>query len=186
MPASTCPAPSPAPSRAQGQPVLEATTLSCCTSGVSSLPAFSLLLLAFLRRPAGGAVCKSPRLGGSVLPRRRYRASISRFCWLCSSEISRRCLQGGAEEGWVGLPGPGRTGAWAAQRSRHLFQRLPVYISTTWDSRGPDQPAERRFSPGLEQAGLFVLVFLVWGEAGVWTPSHIYAHNINPVRNHSD
>lgn len=83
--------------------MLEATTLSCCTSGVSSLPALSLLLQAFLRRPAGGAVCKSPRLGGRVLPRRRYRASISRFCWLCSSEISRRCLQGGAEESWVGL-----------------------------------------------------------------------------------
>lgn len=78
--------------------MLEATTLSCCTSGLSSLPAFSLLLL-FLLRPAGGAVWNRPRLGGSGLPRRRYRASISCFCWLCSSEISFRCLQEGRGAG---------------------------------------------------------------------------------------
>lgn len=83
--------------------MLEATTLSCCTSGLSSFPAFSLLLL-FLLRPAGGAVWNRPRLGGSGLPRRRYRASISCFCWLCSSEISFRCLQ----EGRAGGGHPGR------------------------------------------------------------------------------
>lgn len=73
--------------------MLEATTLSCCTRGFSSLPAFSLLLLVFLLRPMGGAVWKNPTLGGSGLPKRRYRASISCFCWLCSSEISFRCLE---------------------------------------------------------------------------------------------
>lgn len=83
--------------------MLEATTLSCCTSGLSSFPAFSLLLL-FLLRPAGGAVWNRPRLGGSGLPRRRYRASISCFCWLCSSEISFRCLQ----ERRAGSGHPGR------------------------------------------------------------------------------
>lgn len=66
--------------RALGQPVLEATTLSCCTRGFSNFPAFSLLLLDLLRRPTGGAVWKRPRLGGSGLPRRRYSASISCFC----------------------------------------------------------------------------------------------------------
>lgn len=73
--------------------MLEATTLSCCTKGFSSLPAFNLLLLVFLLRPIGGAVWKNPTLGGSGLPKRRYRASISCFCWLCSSEISFRCLE---------------------------------------------------------------------------------------------
>lgn len=81
------------PSHRSSRPVLEATTLSCCTKGFSSLPAFSLLLLVFLLRPIGGAVWKNPTLGGSGLPKRRYRASISCFCWLCSSEISFRCLE---------------------------------------------------------------------------------------------
>lgn len=93
--------PSPAPG---GRPVLEATTLSCRTRGFSSLPAFSLLLLVFLRRPVGGAVWKKPTLGGSGLPRRRYRASISCFCWLCSSEISFRCLQEGTGGSAAGFP----------------------------------------------------------------------------------
>lgn len=90
------PAPSlSSPGRAlprSSRPVLEATTLSCCTRGFSSLPAFNLLLLVFLLRPIGGAVWKNPTLGGSGLPKRRYSASISCFCWLCSSEISFRCL----------------------------------------------------------------------------------------------
>lgn len=80
-------------SHRSGRPVLEATTLSCCTRGFSSLPAFNLLLLVFLLRPIGGAVWKNPTLGGSGLPKRLYRASISCFCWLCSSEISFRCLE---------------------------------------------------------------------------------------------
>lgn len=103
--ASRLPLSGPGPAHRQGghRPVLEATTLSCCTSGLSSFPAFSLLLL-FLLRPAGGAVWKRPRLGGRGLPRRRYRASISCFCWLCSSEISFRCLR----EGRVGDGHPAR------------------------------------------------------------------------------
>lgn len=178
--------------------MLEATTLSCCTSGVSSLPAFSLLLLAFLRRPAGGAVCKSPRLGGSVLPRRRYRASISRFCWLCSSEISRRCLQGEQRRaGWASGPTAHRSmaqtpagllGSAAAQRSWRLFLRLPVHTSTTWASRALTNLQRCSSLQAWNMAGLFVLVFFRGekGEAGVWTPSHIHAPNTNPVHNHSD
>lgn len=53
---------------------------------------------------------KNPTLGGSGLPKRRYRASISCFCWLCSSEISFRCLEQERGGRAGGLPLWGKAG----------------------------------------------------------------------------
>lgn len=172
--------------------MLEATTLSCCTSGLSSFPAFSLLLLLLLR-PAGGAVWKRPRLGGSGLPRRRYRASISCFCWLCSSEISFRCLQegregGGRPEAVHQRPGQaGRAGGRGAQPQRprtrtaqrqQVHSRLPVFICTRrapWGSPAhtPTTLRARGRASG-DSSPHDAAALSGWGV-------HIYAHNTHPT-----